>query len=143
MVNSLTKKLIKWDQEARKNWTYEFDNKQFGKTDDWRSHANAVLAGKHWRDDCDGLASTIIDLLVRDGYPPNKLWRCVVSSKKTDKIDHFIGLAHDGEQMYVIGDTFGPIYPVKKIPHRIIAVSNLTDGIKWKRVQHGVFVLAK
>lgn len=135
-MNNLTKKLIRWDQEARKNWTYEFDDKQFGKSDDWRSHANAVLAGKHWRDDCDGLASTIIDLLIRDGYPPKYLFRCVVSSKRTDKIDHFIGLASDGEKLWVIGDTFGPVYPIQKIKHRIIAVSPLTKGILWDKVRH-------
>jgi hypothetical protein len=140
-MNELLNKLIKWDSAARKYYTYEYDKVLYGKSDKWVSKADDVLAGKAWKGDCDDLGSTVLDLLLRDGYPKKYLYRCLVNTKGfTDKIDHFIALASDGNAMYVIGDTFGPIYPLKKIKHKIVAVSNVTDGLKWKRVQHNSFI---
>lgn len=133
-------KLVKWDSKARENYTYEYDKIQFKKNDDWRSHADSVLAGKKWKDDCDGLASTVIDLLIRDGYNPNLLWRAMVDSTGGTKIDHFVGIASDGQRLLVIGDTFGPVYSLAKMKHRLLAVSKLTDGLAWTPVKHSDWI---
>ena len=125
---------------CRENYTYEYDSVQYNEGDRWNSHAEEVLAGKKWKDDCDGLGSTVIDLLCQDNYPDNLLYRAMVSSKGDDKIDHFIGIASDGNALYVIGDTFGPVYSIKGIRHKIIAVSRIADGIKWHKVNHKDFV---
>lgn len=129
-------KLVKWDHAARERFTYVTDDVQFGVTDDWRSHADDVLAGKHWKDDCDGLASTVLDLLARDGYDPSLMYRAVVDSTgKGDKIDHFVGIVSDGSELFVVGDTFGPVYPIKEMRHKLVAVSRVSEGIHWQRVK--------
>lgn len=140
MTETLYAKLSKWDEAARKKFTYTTDKKQFGTEEDWRSHADAVLAGEKWGDDCDGLASTVLDLLARDNYPTELLYRAMVSSTGTNKIDHFIGIASDKERLFVVGDTFGPIYNIKKIEHKIIAVSRVSDGVDWYKVNHNDFI---
>lgn len=132
--------LIKWDTLARAHYTYEYDDIQYRQGDDWRSHADDVLAGARWKDDCDGLASTVIDLLDRDGYESDKMFRVICSSTGTQTPDHFVGMASDGEGLYIVGDTFGPVYSVKKIQHRILAVSRISDGIEWHKVNHEDFL---
>lgn len=135
-MSELQEKLIYWDATARKKYTYVTDAEQYGVEDQWTSHADTVLAGKPWKDDCDGLASTVLDLLARDGYAPDLMYRAMVSSTGGKVVDHMIGICSDSTTLYVVGDTFGPTYSLKKIQHRIIAVSRVSDGIKWSKVVH-------
>lgn len=130
-------KLVKWDSAARKKFTYVTDKEQYNEVDQWTSHADEVLAGKAWKDDCDGLTATVLDLLARDGYDPSLMYRAMVASPQSGgEIDHMIGICSDGTTLYVVGDTFGPIYKIKQTQHKIIAVSRVSEGIKWVRVKH-------
>lgn len=44
-------------------FTWTADIEQYGVMDDRRSHAQTVLAGKPFKDDCDGFAITAVDLM--------------------------------------------------------------------------------
>jgi hypothetical protein len=140
MSDQNIQKLVKWDSAAREHYTYEYDKIQYKKAEDWRSHADEVLAGKKWKDDCDGLAMTVIDLLCRDNYDPELLYRAMVDSTGGKNIDHFIGIASDGSRWFVVGDTFGPAYPIAQMKHKLLAVSKVADGIKWVPVDHTKWV---
>lgn len=53
---------------CRRKFTYVSDREQYGVGNDWRSHADNVLAGKEWKDDCDGFACTASEILMRNGH---------------------------------------------------------------------------
>ncbi|HYD43660.1 MAG TPA: lysozyme, partial [Phenylobacterium sp.] len=110
------------------------------KKDSWRSHAKAVMAGKPFKDDCDGWAQTALHVLALKGAPRDQLFRAMVSSKGTDLVDHMIGLVRIGGAFWTVGDTFGPPVQVKGDragPHRILEVDDLiarggrTDWGPW------------
>lgn len=117
-----------WDSRARTNYTYKHDPDNH---DNWKSYADEVLDNKAWADDCDSLASTVLDLLARDGAKLENLFRVLVSSAKNGKIDHMVAYAMDSKgDLYVVGDTFSTIYPRRGMRHQEIAVSPCT-GVKW------------
>lgn len=127
----------KWDKFVAVRFTYTHD-----KVENWRSHASELLADKdyHMRDDCDGLASTVLDCLARAGVPLDKLWRVVVKSPqagRNDYIDHMVGMIEvDSGQRYIVGDTFSEGKPVKveRTVHTLVETSRLDEGIMWKQV---------
>lgn len=137
---SMHDKLVKWDAAARKKFTGVDDKVQYKVTDDWRSHAAEVLAGLPWQDDCDGLAETTIDLLIRDGYPPEYIYRVMVASDlhHKDTVDHFVSVVFDGYKWYVIGDTLEPMYQFKEMQWIPLFYSKVPDGAFWTEV-HGTW----
>lgn len=127
----------KWDDFVGSRFTYTSD-----KVENWRSHATELLVDKkyHMKDDCDGLASTVLDLLARSGVPLKNLWRVVVKSPQADAntyIDHMIGMVKlDNGRRYIVGDTFsqGKPVPVDRCPHTLVETSCLEEGIMWRVV---------
>ena len=126
----------KWDSfVAPRRFTYTAD-----KIENWRSSARAMLddSGFHLRDDCDGLASTVLELLAISGVPLTKLWRVVVLSPQAAPgayIDHMVGMVEvDSGRKYIVGDTFseGKPVPVDRCPHKIVETSCLNDGVLWR-----------
>ena len=60
-----TKELIQSiHSKVSKLFVYTHDQKNYGKTEDWRSHAKAVNEGKQFKDDCDGFALTCAELVL-------------------------------------------------------------------------------
>jgi predicted transglutaminase-like cysteine proteinase len=124
------KDIRKIDTQVRKKFTYKLDD-----GDHWRSFAAAVKAGTPWQGDCDDLATTTIQLLYEAGAHPKTLCRACVSSKRDKRIDHMIAFAKDDAgQIWVVGDTFGPAYPIENMNHRPILISLVTKGIAWVQV---------
>ncbi len=115
-------KLKNADRLARSKFRYVSETR-----DQWRSHAEAVLAGRSWTGDCDDLASTTAELAVRENIPLKDIWFVAVSSNRDGKVDHLIGVARASTgALWVIGDTFAPAYKLVDIPHQIVSVHNLT-----------------
>lgn len=113
------------DIAARKRWSYAADA---AVQESWRSHADHVLRGEAWAGDCDDLASTVLDLLARDGVPPQSMWRVMVDSYGGAKIDHQVGMVQDDAGMFlIVGDTFGPTSPAAASRHRIILAHRLDE----------------
>ena len=128
-----------WDARAREKFTYREDQG----VDTWRSHAAEVLAGTPWSGDCDDLTATVNDLLSRAGCPLDQLYRLLVSTTRTETVDHTVACAVDDHGgFWVLGDTFRPAYPAAGMPHRGITYNRLSeaapkviwrDGTPWKR----------
>lgn len=120
------------DEFIRKRFVYTHDQEE-----NWRSHARAALEDprKVIRDDCDGLTSTVLELMALKGCPLDRLFRAVVKSPQASAsqyIDHMIGLAVvDTGTIYVVGDTFGSPVPLSRCPHKIIQVSCFAWGVSW------------
>lgn len=98
----------KTDHRARALFTYKGDALNM---DTWRSFADQVLAGDAWAGDCDDLASTILDLLGRDGLPLNRRYRLLIATQGDGWIDHQAACVQDDQGRFLmVGDTFGPAY---------------------------------
>ena len=104
--------------------------------DQWRSFATELRDDKDYVmvDDCDTLASTVLEILAWEGVPLENLFRALVSSPaaRGNMVDHMVGLAKDENGTYwVVGDTFGPPVTINRTPHKIIEVSCIDTGISW------------
>lgn len=142
MVQSIYEKLKQADALARKNHEYAYDKPG---EDQWRSFANVALQGKKWYGDCDDLASTTCDIAVRLGVPLKNLWFVHVSSTRNGRTDHMIAFGKDEKgKLWVIGDTFGPCYPVSQMSHgpskpgARFSCANLMNVMDWDHGKGGL-----
>lgn len=118
------------DLSARAKFTYLPDPPG---RDTWRSHADDVLAGRPWQGDCDDLASTVLDLMFREGELLANLYRLRVSSQGTETVDHMIACTWDYRgTAWIVGDTFGEAYPAKVCRHRALSYQSLDDLSTWR-----------
>lgn len=109
--------------------------------DDWRSYADEALANKPWRGFCANLTATVLDLLVREGYDPRKMWRVEVISDDIPgrAIDvHMVALVEVDGEYWIVGDTVSP----KKAPYRFAGApytvryaSNVAEGYLWHQAR--------
>jgi hypothetical protein len=114
------------DARARARFTYRADGPQ----DEWRSHADEVEAGRAWADDCDGLASTVLDLLCRAGCPLDHAFRMAVSSTGSGTADHMIGCVQDDQgDFWIVGDTFHACYAAGACRHQPIEYNRLDEHL--------------
>lgn len=129
------------DGQARGKFTYKPD----GATDNWRSHADEVLAGTPWEGDCDDLASTVLDLCGRQGVPLEDRYRLLVSSTGGKLPDHMVGCVRGSDGAFrLVGDTFRAAYDVTSMAHKGIVYNRLSEnpphvaetiwreGVPWK-----------
>lgn len=123
------------DAQARQGWTYLADPVN---DDNWRSHADDVLAGRPWQGDCDDLASTVLDLAGRQGVPLASRYRLeVVSPGGVPPCDHMIAaMVDDAGQFYTVGDTFGVAAPASACPHTAYRYQRMDD---WDSAGQPVF----
>lgn len=112
-------------QEVWRRFIYVPDSKTHPEAPDfWESHYAKLEADPKYtvRDDCDGLAATVVDGILAHGWPLHRAMLAMVGSGGGKKIDHLIGLVEliDGK-IYVVGDTFSrQVYPIGRCKHRII-----------------------
>lgn len=117
----------KHDQEARRGFTYKAD----GKIDEWLSHADDVKTGKPYQDDCDGLASTAVDLCCRAGLPEDRAFRLAVAAS-SDGSGHMVAaVMDDAGHFWVIGDTFRSAYAAERMLHKPIEYRRLSESA-WR-----------
>jgi predicted transglutaminase-like cysteine proteinase len=126
----------RWDGRARWNFTYEAD----GAIDNWLSHADEVLRDVPWKDDCDGLASTVIDLCCRAGLKEENAFRLAVFAS-SDGSGHMVGcVITDDGRIWIVGDTFvNEPYLAQNMRHkphiyRRLSESVWREGALWKLV---------
>lgn len=68
------------------------DKIQFpGQIENWQSYADQVERHERFTDDCDSVALTSVELLVRRGYPKDQLWICTVITERGEY--HLVGIA--------------------------------------------------
>jgi hypothetical protein len=114
------------DAAARQGFGYQPDPSD---RDEWRSHADDVLAGRTWFGDCDDLASTVLDLAGREGLPLSSRFRLMVTSPGgKPPYDHMLGAIMDETGAYwTAGDTFGPASPAAQCPHRAFCYHRMDE----------------
>jgi hypothetical protein len=128
------------DARARHGFGYRAD----GSTDNWRSHADAVLKDQPWSGDCDDLASTVLDLLGRQGVAADDRYRLLVSSAGAKTPDHMVACVCAANGAFlIVGDTFRPAYPATSMRHRGVFYNRLNEtlpeavwreGVPWTKV---------
>lgn len=91
-----------------KLFNYEFDNRNYGVMEDWRSHAKAVNEGKEFTDDCDGFAFTMCELMIEQGYPRDKVL-FIVCETETGEGHAVSGFSADGTT-YIAENRFRHAY---------------------------------
>lgn len=116
--------------DVHNRFEYTEDNKS---KDDWRSHAKVFLADPRYiiKDDCDGLAATVAELLIMKGA--KKVWRIMCSMQGGSTIDHMVTMVEDVTgQRWIVGDT------ASKTPKRlqfydgrIFLFNNVNEGLGW------------
>lgn len=124
--------IYRLDGMARERFTYEGD----GAFDTWRSHAKEALSNRPWRGDCDDLATTALDLMGRAGLPLERRFMIAVDAERSGGIDHLVACAIDDKgRFWIVGDTAGPAYGARGMPHRAVKYHRLDEiGEDRKRV---------
>jgi hypothetical protein len=121
-----------WDSLARRVFIYTPD----GAIDEWRSHAYEALNGQTIRDDCDGLASTVVHLCFKAGANLTDLYRLAVFAS-SDRSGHMVGCINTSDAgLLIIGDTFRSPYPAARMLHKPNIYRRLTSpdwqgGVPW------------
>lgn len=86
---------------------------------------------------CDDLAITCLEILVKEGFNKRDLGRAIVDAypngRKNAPEGHMVAIARVGNQVYYFGDTFGPPTPISKRNHDIKLVDWLSDRKKWMK----------
>ena len=68
------------------------DKIQFpGEIENWTSYATQVEQHERFSDDCDSIALTCVELLIRRGYPRDQLYLCTVITERGEH--HLVGIA--------------------------------------------------
>lgn len=111
------------DSLARRVFTYTPD----GKIDEWRSHSYEALNALPIYDDCDGLASTVVELCFKGGAPLKDLYR-IACHASSDGSGHMVGCIETKDAGFlIIGDTFRAPYPAAQIQHKPNIYRRLTS----------------
>ena len=109
------KEIIERDNIARSSWSYLSDVTD---NDNWVVHAEEAAAKTPWRDDCDGLVITALQLCHDVPLSSRYILLVETSQARANQPDHMIGACLDDEGvMWVVGDTLGPAYRVEGCPH--------------------------
>lgn len=100
--------------------------------DIWRSYASEAQAGQAWADDCSGLASTVVDLLAREGWPKGDVYRVLVATHGKGA-DHMVGaVVMPSGRVMVVGDTLrDKPYEWGEMVYDVKAVSPVAGGAVW------------
>lgn len=119
--------LVEWaEKTARASWrTPDPSNNP----EHWESFADAALAGKKWVGDCDNLTFTVLDLLSRQGFPMERMWR-LQARASTKGILHMVGGVQltDG-RFVIVGDAMRNSYYPMPEGKAWIAANPVADGI--------------
>lgn len=115
--------------ETKSNFVYKSDVQ-----DNWRVHSSEVLMKQTWFGDCDDLASTTIDMLVRAGQPRSRAWLVLADVEHKSTLDHLVGMVEDADGHYwIVGDTSSQTaYPANRTKYRIVALASMDKPEEWK-----------
>lgn len=122
----------KAERKARRTFSLSQMTLGDGPDNPWMSYAEQV--DKPWADDCTGMASTVIDMLSRQGVSKAKLYRALVSTRFRGGPDHMVGLVEVDGKLWVVGDTLKNDpweYDDAKYVYTFKYISRVSDGTKW------------
>lgn len=99
---------------------YVHDDKNYGVMEDWRSHAKTVNEGSKFKDDCDGFAFTMCELMLEAGFDKSKVM-FIVCETETQEGHAVAGCEIDGVT-YIAENRFQTVEDWNGSKHR---------GYKW------------
>jgi len=93
-------------------FVYEYDNRNYGIEEHWTSHADAVVKGEKFVDDCDGFAFTVCELLLRMGVDSSDV-KFIVCETETGE-GHAVSGCTVGDKTYILENRSREIYDWQK-----------------------------
>jgi len=120
--------IIELSLEVQSHFIYKSDD-----VDTWRVHTSEALMKQNWYGDCDDLASTTLDVLIRAGQPRSKAWMVLADVRHTAVLDHMIGMVQDVDgHFWIVGDTsYQNAYPADRVKYRIVAIARMDAPTIW------------
>ena len=106
---------IKVQDMVDKKFTYVHDNRQYMMNEHWTSHAEEVLQGDNFKDDCDGFALTCAELLIREGVDREEV-SVIYCETETGEPHLVCGIVTDGTT-YILENRYNYIYDWKTKPN--------------------------
>ena len=100
---------------VKSKFTYVHDSKQYMMNEHWTSHAEEVLQGDNFKDDCDGFALTCAELLIREGVD-NQDVSVIYCETETGEAHLVCGIVTDGTT-YILENRYNYIYDWKTKPN--------------------------
>lgn len=91
---------------------YQFDNRNYGVMEDWRSHAESVKRDEIFTDDCDGFAFTVCELLLEMGVSSDKVLFIVCETETGE--GHAVAGCEVGDVTYILENRYRRIYDWKE-----------------------------
>jgi len=123
--------LVAWAEKvARASWRTP-DPKN--NPEHWESFADRALAGKAWVGDCDNLTFTVLDLLARQGFPVERMYR-VQRPTKNPSIYHMVGMVQLSDGRYfIVGDAANADDAAYEVPADwpVSSFNHVTEGTTW------------
>ena len=96
-------------RRVHQNFDYVHDQEQFGITEHWTSHADAVLSNRDFQDDCDGFALTCAELLIKQDLARDRV-SLIVCRDETGQMHLVCGVDAD-YTTWVLDNRFDHVYP--------------------------------
>lgn len=120
--------LIKVEKLARARFTYRPDDVNV-----WSSSRGDVEAGRDWYDDCDGMTTTVLDMLAHEGVRSGDLGRLILETG--EDVKHMVGVVQTADgRRYIVGDVNADApYPVEDLSMPVLYESNSANGVVWSR----------
>lgn len=112
---------------------YTFDEHQYMVEEHWTSHADAVERGENFKDDCDGFACTMAELLLRRGVSAAdiKLIYCITETGEA----HLVCGVDGDDTTYIAENRYNRVYDWQKRPgYRWMYFMHLDDKGVWRKV---------
>ena len=114
-------------------FTYIHDDKQYMMSEHWTSHAEEVLQGDTFKDDCDGFALTCAELLITEGIDKKEV-SVIYCETETSEAHLVCGIAVDGKT-YILENRYGNVYDWKDKPKYVWKYFMKFDDVgQWFKV---------
>lgn len=98
----------------------------------WGSFADQALANKKWVGDCDNLTFTVLDLMARQGFPADRMYRLDRKASRPG-ILHMVGAVKLSDGRYIIvGDSMAKGSYAAPSDWPVLAYNIVADGIVWQ-----------
>jgi predicted transglutaminase-like cysteine proteinase len=135
MIKREMKEAKKVNDQVNGAMHFRHDTDKNGKANDhWQSHAETVLAGKTFKDDCDGAAWTKLRILEASGIvPADKIRFALVGSLYGTNIDHAVLIVTIGNIDYILDNRFtGWLDRVDQTAYKFYQTMRLSEEGTWR-----------
>lgn len=101
-------KAKKIHKEVFQLFHYMHDIKNYLRDEHWTSHADDVIEGKEFSDDCDGFALTCCELLIRDGFDRSNV-KAIICDTETGESHLVCGVDIDSTT-YILDNRYDYVF---------------------------------